>query len=65
MTRIERLLQQIEMLENMLASRIQLIESANANRLCYQIEVVHQKVSLAEKSWQVKNECSLISSVYE
>lgn len=63
MTRIKRLLQQLDTVEQMLHCRIQTIESAHMNALCYQIESVHQKVSLAEKRQQVKNGCSPITSV--
>lgn len=63
MTRLERLMQQIECVEDMFESRLLAMELANIHALFYRIEVVHQKVSLAEKKRQVKNECSPITSL--
>lgn len=61
MIRIERLLMQIECVEQMLQGRLQIIESNYLNAYYLQVESVHQKVSLAEKSRQVKNRCSPIT----
>lgn len=61
MKRIERLLMQIECVEQMLQDRLQFIESNYINAYYLQVESIHQKISLAEKSWQVKNGCSPIT----
>lgn len=63
MTRIERILHQLDCVEQMLRYRLQVIETANCLDLYFRIESVHQKVSLAEKRHQVKNGCSPITSV--
>jgi len=63
MTRIKRLLQQIECVEDMFGSRLHAMEMINMNTLFYQIEVVHKKVSIAEKRQQIKNRRSHIASV--
>ena len=63
MTRIERLLEQIEHVETMLNARLCAVRYAHINALLYQIEMLHQRVSLAEKKQRVKNERSPDTSV--
>lgn len=63
MTRIERLLEQIEHVETMLNARLSAVRYAHISALLYQIEMLHQRVSLAEKKQRVKNECSPDASV--
>ncbi|WP_332648790.1 endonuclease [Lysinibacillus sp. 54212] len=58
MKKIQLLLERLSCLDAMLGERI-LLEQAQVKVSFYeQLNSAHQRVSLAEKKWQVKNTCS-------
>lgn len=62
MNKIQLLLERLSCLDAMLGERI-LFEQAQVQVSFYgQLNSAHQRVSLAEKKWQVKNMCSPIAS---
>ncbi|MEK5231562.1 endonuclease [Lysinibacillus sp. FSL K6-0232] len=62
MNKLEQLIAQLELVNQLLCTRVSLESNAHCMHFFMQLKAVSQKVSLAEKSWQVKNACSPISS---
>jgi hypothetical protein len=65
MNRIQMLLSQLDCLDEMMTAKLE-NERARMNGQFYsQIVSAHQKVSLAEKNYHVKNICSPLASEIE
>ncbi|WP_336633995.1 endonuclease [Lysinibacillus fusiformis] len=62
MNKLEQLVAQLDLVNQLLFTRVSLENNAQNMHFFLQLEAVSQKVSLAEKNWQVKNACSPISS---
>jgi hypothetical protein len=62
LNKLEQLVAQLDLVNQLLFTRVSLENNAHGLHLFMQLKAVSQKVSLAEKNWQVKNACSPISS---
>ncbi|WP_342532423.1 endonuclease [Lysinibacillus sp. FSL R5-0849] len=62
MNKLEQLVAQLDLVNQLLFTRVSLENNAQNMHFFLQLKAVSQKVSLAEKNWQVKNTCSPISS---
>ncbi|EON72438.1 endonuclease [Lysinibacillus sphaericus] len=62
MNKIKQLVAQLDLVNQLLLTRVSLENNAHSLQFFMQLKSVSQKVSLAEKNWQVKNACSPISS---
>ncbi|MEK4229061.1 endonuclease [Solibacillus sp. FSL H8-0538] len=62
MTRIAALINQLDVATELLHLQIQTEQARLTHRYQSQLVRAHQKVSLAEKCFQVKNRCSPIGS---
>ncbi|MET4560004.1 endonuclease [Lysinibacillus sp. NPDC048646] len=62
MNKIKQLVAQLDLVNQLLLTRVSLEDNAHSLQFFMQLKSVSQKVSLAEKNWQVKNACSPISS---
>ncbi|HBT73040.1 MAG TPA: endonuclease [Lysinibacillus sp.] len=62
MNKLEQLVAQLDLVNQLLFTRVSLENNAHSLHFFMQLQAVSQKVSLAEKNWQVKNACSPISS---
>jgi len=62
LNKLEQLVAQLDLVNQLLITRVSLENNAHSMHFFMQLKAVSQKVSLAEKNWQVKNACSPISS---
>jgi len=62
LNKLEQLVAQLDLVNQLLFMRVSLENNAHRLHFFMQLKAVSQKVSLAEKNWQVKNACSPISS---
>ncbi|WP_155592878.1 endonuclease [Lysinibacillus cavernae] len=62
MNKLEQLVAQLDLVNQLLFTRVSLESNAQSLHFFMQLKAVSQKVSLAEKNWQVKNACSPTSS---
>lgn len=62
MTRITALINQLDVATEMLNLQMRAEKAQLTNRYFMELLGAHQKVSLAEKQFQVKNTCSPLSS---
>ncbi|GLC86995.1 endonuclease [Lysinibacillus piscis] len=62
MNRLQHLIAQLELVDQLLFTRMSLESNAQSMQFFVQLQCISQKVSLAEKSWQVKNACSFNGS---
>ena len=60
--KIQQLLSQIDCVDKMMTAKIENERSSINDQFYSQLVTTHQKVSLAEKRYHVKNACSPISS---
>ncbi len=65
MSKISMLISQLDFAQQLLTLQIELEQSRLSQEYVSQLVVAFQKVSLAEKHWQVKNTCSHMSSTNE
>ena len=65
MSKISKLVQQIDVAQQLLKMQVELEQSKLIFEYYSQVLGAYQKVSLAEKHLQVKNTCSHISSTNE
>lgn len=62
MNKLKQLVAQLNFVNQILLTRVSLENNTHSRQFLVQIESLNQKVSLAEKSRQVKNACSPNSS---
>jgi hypothetical protein len=62
LNKLGQLVAQLDLVNQLLLTRVSLENNAQSMHFFMQLKSVSQKVSLAEKNWQVKNACSPISS---
>lgn len=62
MNKLEQLVAQLNLVNQILLTRVSLERNVNNMQFFMQIKSLNQRVSLAEKSAQVKNACSPTSS---